>query len=290
MILDTLKSPTPVQSASFAGKSFLVKRDDFIHPYFSGNKARKFWQLFNFDFTNYNSIHSFGGNQSNAMLSLAAFANIKKIKFDYFIKPLPKFLKAQPTGNFKTAIELGMQYTEIQDFEQLPKNEHSFFVPQGGAQPEAEFGIRLLAEEIATYASENLIAELKIFLPSGTGTTALFLSKHSNFEVITTPVVGNSAYLRKQFSVLEKNTAFYPSIIDTEKKYAFGKLYPELYERWQQVCQSTKIEFELLYDPKAFLLLEKVIAQANCPVMYIHQGGILGNESMIARYKRYFRK
>jgi len=290
MISDILKVPSPVQEVSFNEKKLFVKRDDLIHKYFSGNKARKFWFLFQKDLSRYTKIVSFGGNQSNAMLSLAAFAKLKGLEFHYFLKPLPRFLLNSPSGNFKAAVDLGMTYTEVASFENINlADPEILFVEQGGAQTEAEFGLKLLAKEIDDFAECNNIKDLTLFLPSGTGTAALYLNIHSKHRVVTTPVAGDSEYLTKQFAVLEPNKNLHPEIIDTEKKYAFGKLYSKFYSSWDSACKQTKIEMEMLYDPKAFLLIEKVFGIATGPVMYIHQGGTLGNETMKARYARFFK-
>ncbi len=92
-------------------------------------------------------------------------------------------------------------------------------------------------------------------LPSGTGTTALFLQKNLPFEVFTVACVGGSEYLKKQFFHLEKEEKYHPKIIQMPKKYHFGKLYKEFYEIWKELKAETKIEFDLLYDPLGFLAL-----------------------------------
>jgi len=134
-------------------------------------------------------------------------------------------------------------------------------------------------------------SKYQIFLPSGTGTTALFLSKALieikayNLKVFTTACVGNREYLLKQFKELEPNENFYPTIIDTKKRYHFGKLYREFYQIWLELHKETGVEFELLYDPKAWItILEHKELFSN--LVYIHQGGVLGNSSMQERYKR----
>jgi len=57
---------------------------------------------------------------------------------------------------------------------------------------------------------------------------------------------------------------------------------------WQRVCASG-IQFELLYDPLGFIVLEDYLQRSELGhVMYLHQGGILGNETMLPRYQRKF--
>lgn len=286
---------SPVEKIKFLSHEFLIKRDDLLHPDYGGNKARKMYFLFKTDLSKYRQIASYGGHQSNAMLSLAAFARQKNLEFFYFTKTVPKFLRKNPNGNFKRALDLGMKlistnnYAEITEgkMPDLPPN--TLFVKQGLAEPEAEYGIQLLAEEIRNYADKNQLNEMSLVLPSGTGATALYLQKHSCFDVYTVPNAGNTNYLRKQFADLEKSEDFYPNIWDFEdRKYRFGHLYPEFYEIQQKLLQETGIEFELLYDPKTWLLLLRNFSEIKQPVMYIHSGGTYGNRSMLPRYKRYF--
>ena len=131
---------------------------------------------------------------------------------------------------------------------------------------------------------------LNVFLPSGTGTTALFLQKHLPLNrVYTTPCVGDERYLKKQFSVLEEDETHHPKILNLEKKHHFGKLYKENYKIWLKLHQQTGVEFDLLYDPLGWRVLLAHPELFSKPTLYIHQGGVLGNESMLPRYERKYK-
>ncbi len=290
-------SISPVEEMTFRGRKYFLKRDDLINPYFNGNKARKFDYFLNSDLSEYKKVASYGGNQSNAMFSLAAFAKIKGLKFDYYGKPLPLFLKKNPVGNFKYALDMGMNYIELPDYEQFfrkmssPEKKYdelgkdTLLIRQGGAEKEAEFGVKKLAREINEWAQEKGINKLSVFIQSGTGTTAVFLQKHLNFRVYTTPNIGNADYLLKQFALLEHNSDNYPVILETKKKYIFGKPYKEFYDIWKEISLENNIEFELLYDPKTLIALAEHNKNTEGEIMYIHSGGTVGNESMLLRYK-----
>jgi 1-aminocyclopropane-1-carboxylate deaminase/D-cysteine desulfhydrase-like pyridoxal-dependent ACC family enzyme len=73
-----------------------------------------------------------------------------------------------------------------------------------------------------------------------------------------------------------------------EKKHHFGKLYKDNYKIWLKLQQQTGVEFDLLYDPLGWRVLLEHIGLFESPVLYIHQGGVLGNESMLPRYRRKF--
>ena len=102
---------------------------------------------------------------------------------------------------------------------------------------------------------------LKIFLPSGTGTTALYLQKFLPFEVLTCACVGDESYLKKQFEELEKDN--FPIIVQKEKKYHFGKLYKEFYEIHNELLKQTDIEFDFLYDSLGWICFEKYVNSLN---------------------------
>jgi 1-aminocyclopropane-1-carboxylate deaminase len=275
---------SPIQKITFNNQKYFVKRDDLLNPDFSGNKARKFYYYLINNFPNIKKIVSHGSAQSNAMYSLSVLCKLKGLAFDYYVDHIASYLKENPVGNYKFAKEFGMNIKE----EELPLTfkEDVLFISEGGAVKEASFGIEILANEIKTWADENKIENLKVFLPSGTGTTALYLQKYLPFEVLTCACVGDEDYLKKQFLLLEKDN--HPTIIHREKKYHFGKLYKEFYEIHNKLLNQTSIEFDFLYDSLGWICFEKyrnALNDKNNIFLYIHQGGLIGNISMQERYK-----
>ncbi len=282
---------SPIDTIKFFDRTFYVKRDDLLDLHFSGNKARKFDYFLHNNFPNIDTVVSFGSNQSNAMYSLSVLAKLKNWKFKYFINHLPSYLKEHPSGNYKYALLNGTELIIDEDFKmtQYESKSNELFIQEGGAVNEASFGIQQLAKEIKEWKKENNIQNLKIFLPSGTGTTALFLQKFLDDEVLTVPCVGDSEYLRYQFSLLESDSSLYPTILDPLKKYHFGKLYKEHYELWSEIKEKTNIEFDLLYDPIGWSTLKIYLDLfAKFEILYIHQGGVIGNETMYDRYQKKF--
>lgn len=280
---------SPIQKITFRNHKYFIKRDDLLSSDFSGNKARKFYYFFDSDLSDIDVITSYGGNQSNAMYSLSALAKIKNKKFIYYTKPLPKYLKENPLGNFKYAIQNGMEIIEIDNFENIEPNSKTLLIKQGGAEEYAKYGVKILAKEIEEFARESNLNELSIFLPSGTGTTALYLQKYTKFKVYTTPCVGDSEYLKSQFLELCKDEKLHPIILNLNKKYHFGKLYKEFFEIYKELKKDTNIEFELLYDPKGWMVVDRFKKELGENILYIHSGGVIGNESMIERYKRKYK-
>ncbi len=288
-----LNLPSSIQTIQFENHTFFLKRDDLIHPDFSGNKARKLYYYLRNDFPHIKKMISYGSAQSNAMYSLSVLAKMKGWVFEYYVDHIAEYLKENPHGNYAAALQNGMHIYEGEA--PCGYSKDVLFIEEGGRQEEAAYGIELLAEEILAWQEEQRIELLNIFLPSGTGTTALYLQKYllkgqprgSAFRVFTVACVGDSMYLKKQFTMLERDENRHPVILSLEKKHHFGKLYRENYEIWLKLHQQTGVVFDLLYDPfgwRTLLAHPKVYKEA--PTLYIHQGGLLGNASMLPRYER----
>jgi 1-aminocyclopropane-1-carboxylate deaminase len=276
---------SPITPFEFRGKFFHIKRDDLLRP-FEGNKARKFYYFYKNDFPHIKKVVSFGSNQSNAMYALSKLCKFKRWEFIYFTNHIPKFLKENPEGNYLGALKNGAKIVEknlrgdeLREYVLNLKNRDILVIEEGGRVKEAEEGIKILAEEINEYAKKN---NLKVFLPSGTGTSAYFLAKYLDSEVLTVPCVGGEEYLKKQFNILGGGKI--PIILRPRKKYHFGKLYKNLFELWNEL-KNAGIEFDLLYDPIGW---DTILHYGLKNILYIHQGGLKGNITMIKRYKRKF--
>ena len=103
-----------IEKVKFKNLDFFLLRDDLLGrdlcDEFNGNKARKLEYFLHADLSNYDTIVSNGSSQSNAMYSLSVFAKLKGLKFKYVISYLNSNLAKNPVGNFKFALENGMEY------------------------------------------------------------------------------------------------------------------------------------------------------------------------------------
>ena len=315
---------SPIQPIEFNGHSFYVKRDDLFCPVedeplgLNGNKARKLHYYLKQDLPEVSRLVSYGSAQSNMLYSLSCLAKLKGWQLDFYTDHIADNLLRNPRGNYAAALANGakvhavgkaasaqqknmaayVQKNCVQDH--YVKDDLSLFIPEGGRSEFAEQGVKILAEEINQWVIEKGITNPKVMLPSGTGTSALYLQKHLPFEVFTCACVGSADYLEQQFFELSENKNHHPTIIAPPKdaagntrKYHFGKCYSDFYRIWQELQQQTNICFELLYDPLGWLCLMEYVQQRSEGVkafdekiLYIHQGGLLGNQSMIPRYQR----
>ncbi len=283
----------------FRGRKLHIKRDDLIDEDLSGNKFRKLQFLLDTPSQTYKRIISYGGNQSNAMASIAALCQRKGWAFLYITKELSSTLKQQISGNLKAAIDDGMEllevshdeyravveslYTPIPD-KRIDHHEDDLVLAQGGADIGAKEGVELLAEEIKLWQLENNSKDLTVVTPSGTGTTAYLLSiALPEVTVITTPLIGSSEYLLEQMQFLgtiQDNL----SVIETQKKYRFGKTYREYLKVYQDLLDQG-VEMDLLYAPKMLIALSEGLQSIDGDILYVHSGGVKGNSSMLERYR-----
>lgn len=293
---------SPISKIELEGRVFFVKRDDLIDPFLAGNKFRKLYTLLQTPKETYTKIISYGGTQSNAMLAIAALCKKKDWKFIYYTKPLSETQKTKNHGNFHHSLSLGMQHIEIdQEYYKefisslrVNLDTKTFVIDQGGADESAKKGLEELAKEIRQMnlesesldtlsATERKLSCVKsLATPSGTGTTALYLALAlPQFRIYTTPCVGDADYLKQQMRALHE----IPDnliILEPSKKYHFAKPYPEFLDIYKKLLDST-IEFDLLYAPSMWMSL---LEQTEEEVLYIHSGGITGNESMLKRYEQ----
>lgn len=295
-----------VEKIKFDNLELFLKRDDLLDIDFSGNKARKFYYYLINNFEGITKIIGHGSAQANSLYSFSVLAKLKGWQLEFYVDHIPYFIKDNPVGNYRAALDNGAKIIAIKDigYEKtcleyieeivMPNESSALFVPEGGRCKEAEFGVNILANEIKLWINENKKENVKVVLPSGTGTTALFLQKNlPEVEVLTCACVGGDEYLKKQFYQLDDKENNHPIILNMGKKYHFGKLYKEFFEMYKKLLIQTGIEFDLLYDPLAWLCLNEYLNSfktGNIPtILYIHQGGILGNETMKPRYLRKYK-
>jgi 1-aminocyclopropane-1-carboxylate deaminase/D-cysteine desulfhydrase-like pyridoxal-dependent ACC family enzyme len=288
-----MKPPlSAVEPFVFRGRNFFVKRDDMIDPFFSGNKFRKLYTFLATPAARYRRLVSFGGTQSNAMLSIAALCRQKGWLFDYYSKPLPGHLRTEPTGNLKKALSLGMNLLEVphEAYRQTVAglydcdDEETLLIPQGGADRVAREGVAVLADEIRRWLAGRGRENISVATPSGTGTTAFFLAEAlPEIRVMTTAVVGDTAYLKEQMRRLGPIPSNL-TILESRKKHHFAKPYPELLKIYRELREKG-MEFDLIYGAKMWHDLMELPRPEGEVILYIHSGGLIGNETMLERYR-----
>ncbi|MEZ9593689.1 pyridoxal-phosphate dependent enzyme [Shewanella sp. 10N.261.52.F9] len=296
---------SPVESIEFNGRHIFVKRDDLLSETFSGNKARKFAYFLENEFPGKSVLIGHGSPVANSLYSMSALAKLKGVQLEFYVDHIAEQVINSTVGNYAAAVANGANIIDISKMadrqersvieyiEQkvLPERDDCLFVPEGGRCEYARYGVHHLAQEIITWSQAHNLLQLSVFLPSGTGTTAVFLNEYfvqhaPGIQVFTCACVGDRQYLKQQFNLLVSDASMHPHIVELDKKYHFGKLYRPFYNMYYKLLM-TGIEFELLYDPLGWMCVEKLLDSGlEQPMLYIHQGGLLGNATMLPRYQR----
>ena len=251
-----------------------------------GSNLSKFDERLGFTDTNL-SAKNMPNSQSEIVPNLQNLDRENLSKFDGSAK-----LASANSGEFVTHKNSNLKKSADQTSSNLPAAQDCFigdslFINEGVWQPQAEAGFISQARQIERWADAEG-KTVDIFLPSGTGTSAAFLAKHVKFDVFTCPCVGDANYLKSEIEALTPNSKI--RILPPPKKYHFGDLKLELYQIWREVCEQTGIEFELIYDPVGFLTMMANMGAFKNEILYIHQGGALGNISQKLRYERKFKE
>ena len=252
----------------------------------NGLNLSKFNEGLGFTDTNL-SAKNMSNSQAEIVLNLQNLGRENLNKFDGSVKlagtNFGEFVSYKNSNLKKSADQTSSNLSAAQDY----FIGDSLFINEGVWQPQAEMGFISQARQIERWA-EAEGKTVDIFLPSGTGTSAAFLAKHVKFDVYTCPCVGDADYLKSEIEALTPSSK--ARILQPPKKYHFGDLKPELYQIWREVCEQTGIEFELIYDPVGFLTMMANLGAFKNEILYIHQGGALGNISQKLRYERKFKE
>jgi len=278
------------------GRNVLVKHDDELRldSGISGNKARKLFWLNELPEEKFPKlVVSHGGHQSNAAVALAAICakhGQKVTQFLYYTKKAPRWLRNNPSGNYARTLALGTKIIELTNEEyedtfggpggmlKLPFHpdimQDCLYIPQGGAVPSAEVGIRILAEEIISYIEEQGIQPEEL--------------------AVVVPCIGDAGYLLRQMTNLQKITfsnsiGEYPYLLEGSDKHQFGQPDPAILEIWREL-EKIGLCVDLLYAPRVWQVLFENWDSANAilgskRLLYIHSGGVEGVSTQLTRYK-----
>lgn len=291
-------SRSRLESYNLFHHHFFIKRDDKIHKFCNGNKARKFNALLAPQYAK-NEWISYGGNQSNAMSVLAYLAKKQKSVLHYI---MPSFTPhSASVGNLKVALKLGMQahIMPMQSSVESLKNAalqlayhkpQALFIPQGGSVELAMKGMESLALELKNQyeskQSQNNHTFPIIFYTSGSGVSVvalqLALDKIMPYaKLVALNCAGNIDSLQKQFA--HYHTSCF-KILHSPFRFAMPK--KEIWEMNTYLAHAG-LECDLIYDSVGFILIKKNLHNFHKhDLIFIHSGGLLGNSSQILRYKK----
>ena len=276
------------------GISLVIKREDLIHPFVSGNKFRKLkYNLLQAKAENQSTLLTFGGAYSNHIAAVAyagkenGFQTIGIIRGD----ELGDKIESNPTLKF--AQECGMQFefvsretyrlkTEATFLEQLQQQYGAFYlIPEGGNNTFAIQG----CEEILTPddASFDYVA-----CAIGTGGTisGIINSVLPHQKVLGFPALKGN-FLQDEIRNFVRQDNW--ELITDYHFGGYGKVTNDLIDWINQFYEQTQIPLDPVYTGKMVFgivdLLTKNYFPENSKILLIHTGGLQGIQGMNLKLK-----
>jgi 1-aminocyclopropane-1-carboxylate deaminase len=276
------------------GISLVIKREDLIHPFVSGNKFRKLkYNLLQAKAENQSTLLTFGGAYSNHIAAVGyagkenGFQTIGIIRGD----ELGDKIESNPTLKF--AQECGMQFefvsretyrlkTEATFLEQLQQQYGAFYlIPEGGTNAFAIQG----CEEILTPedASFDFVA-----CAIGTGGTisGLINSVLPHQKVLGFPALKGN-FLQDEIRNFVRQDNW--ELITDYHFGGYGKVTNDLIDWINQFYEQTQIPLDPVYTGKMVFgivdLITKNYFPENAKILLIHTGGLQGIQGMNLKLK-----
>lgn len=277
-----LNSPIHRIETDFIRKSkvnVLMKRDDLIHPFISGNKWRKLkYNIEQFKALGKRKISTFGGAYSNHLIATAAACAMEGIESIGIVRG--EELSNNSNYVLRICAEFGMDlhFVSRKDYADKPKlykhyeSEGCYIIPEGGANKEGSQGCEEIVDDYNLYDH--------IVLAVGTGTTisAVIEASKGNSFIHGVSAVGDGAYLSDNIThnTKQKNWKLHTS-------YAFGgfgKFDSSQIAFNKTFAKETGILLDPIYTGKMMRGLYDLIQigeiKAGQTVLCVHTGGLTG--------------
>ncbi len=279
-----LTTETPIQKLSFSlydglGVDVLMKRDDLIHPFISGNKWRKLkYNLRQAKSDGKDTVLTFGGAYSNHLIATACACASNNFKSIGVVRGDELGVNANHV--LRLCAEYGMELRFVsrsayKDKDQLIQEftqDHIYAVPEGGDNALGSLG----CEEILPQDIEID----HIVVPVGTGTTFVGLI-NAHGKRIT--IHGIAALNQAEYLIpkIEKGTKNRNWILHTEYAFGgFGKFDQEQLQFNQRFASETGVLLDPVYTGKMMrslpMLLEKEGVKPGQRILCVHTGGLTG--------------
>jgi len=279
------------------GIRLVIKREDEIHPFISGNKYRKLkYNLEEAKKQGLKNLVSFGGAYSNHISALSfagkkyGFETLGIIRGDELGINLQKTLTQNPTLKF--AYENGMKFKFIsrEDYREKDnpgfikalKSElgHFYWIPEGGTNDLAIKG----CEEILTNTDKEFDF---ICVAVGTGgTISGIINKITEHQMVLGFPSLKGEFL--EAIIKEKTVPFKQwKLIHAYHFGGYAKINKNLISFINNFYQQTAIPLDPIYTGKMMFgimdLVQKDFFNRNSSILMVHTGGLQGIEGMNQR-------
>jgi len=275
--------------------SLVIKREDLIHPFVSGNKFRKLkYNLLQAKAENKQIVLTFGGAFSNHIAAVAYAGKEQGFKTIGIIRGDELLDQWEENPTLKFAHENGMHFEFVSREDYRLKNEISFIeklkqkfgdfylVPEGGTNELAVKG----CEEILTEEDSDFNY---VCCAVGTGGTisGLIKSAKENQKILGFPALKGD-FLQDEICIFAKKDNW--NLISDYHFGGYGKINLELIEFINSFFEETKVPLDPIYTGKMVFgvidLIHKDYFPENSKILLIHTGGLQGIEGMNLKLKQ----
>lgn len=275
------------------GIRVLVKRDDLLDPFVSGNKWRKLKYILQLaEHQKKEGILTLGGAYSNHLLATAAACSALGMRSVGLVRG--EELTPESNDNLRRCARFGMelQFVSREEYAERDEKErqeiwkerdpHYLFVPEGGAMYHGLIGCQEIWQEIPEPVDH-------VFVAQGTTTTScgLLLGAPERTKVHVVPV------LRSFDALHEMRTLLYPFFVDNAlvSEYlervvvhadshfgGYAKTTTELEAFIRSCREQWDLPLDAVYTGKAFHALVKALESSDYDgktVLFLHTGGLM---------------
>ena len=277
------------------GISLVMKREDLIHPFVSGNKFRKLkYNLLQAKTENQSTLLTFGGAYSNHIAAVAYAGKEKGFQTIGIIRGDELGDKIESNPTLKFAQECGMQFefvsredyrlkTDAAFLEQLENKFGSFYlIPEGGTNAFAIKG----CEEILTQ-EDGIFDYVACAIGTGGTISGVINSAFRYQKILGFPALKGD-FLQDEIRNFVQNENW-----ELITEYHFGgyaKVNDELIAFINWFFEQTQIPLDPVYTGKmvfgVFDLINKNYFPENSKILLIHTGGLQGIQCMNLKLKK----
>jgi 1-aminocyclopropane-1-carboxylate deaminase len=277
------------------GISLVMKREDLIHPFVSGNKFRKLkYNLLQAKTENQSTLLTFGGAYSNHIAAVAYAGKEKGFQTIGIIRGDELGDKIESNPTLKFAQECGMQFefvsredyrlkTDSAFLEQLENKFGSFYlIPEGGTNAFAIKG----CEEILTQ-EDGIFDYVACAIGTGGTISGVINSAFRYQKILGFPALKGD-FLQDEIRNFVQNENW-----ELITEYHFGgyaKVNDELIAFINWFFEQTQIPLDPVYTGKmvfgVFDLINKNYFPENSKILLIHTGGLQGIQGMNLKLKQ----
>ena len=276
----------------------MIKRDDLIDPYISGNKWRKLkYILKNAAELQRHHIVTFGGAYSNHLVATAAACARKGLKSTAFVRGEAEACTGNEMLLLCRLFGMTLKFTGRDQYRNKPLlfNTHfgndaeAYFVDEGGASAEA---VRGCAEIIDELMLDSDVEITHLFCAAGTGTTAAGLLKGIHANGLKTilhvvPVLKGGEFIADE--VLKYAGSSKQLLLHTAYHFGgYAKTKPELIDFIQSFVGQEGVLIDPVYTAKLFYAIDDLNTRGyfkkTDKIVALHTGGLLGIMGMKEKF------